>query len=482
MPEVGVALPAEQFDPAHAQAQVRPLDDAGFLEFGMKTGPAATGVKLAVRVEQGMAAADAMIPAPFPALFIFSAERRLGAGLPRDPVLLGIELFFPLLVSFMYFCHVPILTKQGPAAYPMPKIPSQPAVRFAAMALCLSVMAAGCAAPSYYGQAISGHMRLMSQREDVRLILDSKTADPELARSLELTVRIREFAATGLGLPDNGSYSQFVRTGQDAVTWNVVAAPEFSLEPKQWCFLGPGCVPYRGYFRQDDAVDFAGSMAARGFDTAVSPAIAYSTLGWFDDPLLDTMFQFSDQQLAGFIFHELAHQKLYVKGDTAFNEAYAGFVEQAGVVRWLEHQGRAEEIPARQKAAEAELQFNTLLQTTRKKLAGIYRGAGTGAEKRVAKDEAFAGLAAEYRAMVETRWEGRDYYGSLFAGELNNASLALVNTYQGGSCAFESLYREAGRNMARFHELSAAKAELAADAREAWLNRPCGAIASGSDL
>ena len=475
-------MPAKQFNAAHTQAEIGALNDIGFLEFRMKAGPAATCVEFTVRVEQGMTATDTMILPLVPALFVNPAEWRLGAGLPRDPVLFGLELFFPLLVSLMYFCHASILTKQGPAAYPMLKIQSQPSNHLAIVSLCVIMLTAGCAGPSYYGQAVSGHLRLMNQREDVRHILDSETTDPELARELQLTVRIREFAVKHLGLPDNDSYSQFVRTGKEAVTWNVVAAPEFSLAPKKWCFLGPGCVPYRGYFKQDDAIQFAGSMASRGYDTTVSPAIAYSTLGWFDDPLLDTMFQYSDQQLAAFIFHELAHQKLYVKGDTAFNEAYASFVEQAGVTRWLEQQGRDREIPARQKAAAAALQFNKLLQSTREQLNEIYRSGKTEAMMREAKADTFDGLVLQYRAMVESQWEGRNYYESLISGELNNASLALINTYQGGSCAFKSLYQQAGRNMAGFHELSAAKAKLAEDARAAWLNRPCEAIASNSDL
>lgn len=458
------------------------MNNIGFLQLRMKTGPATACVELAVGVEQGMTAADAMILAPVPALFVDPAEWRLGAGLPRDPVLLRIELLFPLLVSFVYFCHASIVTKPGPGAYSMPKIYAKPVKRIAAMGLCIILLTAGCAGPSYYGQAISGHMRLMNQREDVRLMLESETTDPDLARELELTIRIREFAVKQLGLPDNDSYSQFVRTGQEAVTWNVIAAPEFSLTPKQWCFLGPGCLPYRGYFKQEDAIRFAGSMASRGYDTTVSPAIAYSTLGWFDDPLLDTMFQYNDLQLAAFIFHELAHQKLYVKGDTAFNEAYASFVEQAGVTRWLEQQGRAGEIPGRQKATKAALQFNQLLQSTREQLHDIYRSGKPEAVMREAKAGAFDRLVHEYRAMVESLWEGRNYYESHVSGELNNASLALINTYEGGHCAFKSLYRQAERNMARFHELSAAKAELAGDARKAWLNRPCEAIASNSDL
>ena len=482
MPEVRVAMPAQQFDPAHAEAEVRALNNIGFLELRMKTGPATSCVELAAGVEQGMTAADAMILPRVPALFVNPAEWRLGAGLPRDPVLLRIELLFPLLVSFVYFCHASIVTKPGPGAYSMLKIYAKSVTRIAAMGLCIIMLTAGCAGPSYYGQAVSGHMRLMNQREDVRLMLDSETTDPDLARDLELTIRIREFAVKQLDLPDNDSYSQFVRTGQEAVTWNVIAAPEFSLAPKQWCFLGPGCVPYRGYFKQEEAIQFAGSMASKGYDTTVSPAIAYSTLGWFDDPLLDTMFQYSDEQLAAFIFHELAHQKLYVKGDTAFNEAYAGFIEQTGLTRWLEQQGRAGEIPDRQKASKAALQLNQLLQSTREQLTEIYGSDKPEAVMRKAKSDSFTRLVLDYQAMVESQWEGRNYYENLFAGELNNASLALINTYQGGRCAFKSLYQQAGRNMARFHELSAVKAKLAGDARAAWLNRPCEAIASNSDL
>ena len=218
MPEVSVAMPAQQFDPAHAEAEVRALNNIGFLQLRMKTGPATACVELAAGVEQGMTAADAMILPPVPALFVNPAERRLGAGLPRDPVLLRVELLFPLLVSFVYFCHASIVTKPGPGAYSMPKIYEKSVKRITAMGLCIVMLTTGCAGPSYYGQAVSGHLRLMNQREDVRLMLDSDTTDPDLARELELTIRIREFAVKQLGLPDNDSYSQFVRTGQEAVT------------------------------------------------------------------------------------------------------------------------------------------------------------------------------------------------------------------------------------------------------------------------
>jgi predicted aminopeptidase len=340
----------------------------------------------------------------------------------------------------------------------------------------------GCAAPSYYSQAISGHLGLMGKREDIQAILDADSTDPELARELELSVEIRDFAITQLFLPDNGSYTQFVSTGQNAVTWNVVAAPEFSLEPRRWCFMVSGCVPYRGYFKLEAAEKFARKLHGQEYDTAVSPAIAYSTLGWFDDPLLDTMFQYSDEQLAAVIFHELAHQKLYVKGDTAFNEAYASFVEETGVRNWLESSGRAEKILDWLNLEKAGLQFNALLQDSRAKLKTLYASGLPDEQMRERKTAIFQHLGEAYRELVDKQWDGRSYYASLFSTELNNARLALINSYQGGACAFEKLYRSAGGDMGRFHQLAAGKAALDREQRSSWLNQPCGAIASNSDL
>jgi predicted aminopeptidase len=340
----------------------------------------------------------------------------------------------------------------------------------------------GCAAPSYYSQAISGHLSLMNKREDIDEILDRRSTDQELARELELSKEIRQFAVTRLYLPDNDSYTQFVSTGQDAVTWNVVAAPEFSFEPRQWCFMVSGCVPYRGYFKIDAADKFAQKLADDGFDTTVSPAIAYSTLGWFDDPLLDTMFQYSDEQLAAFIFHELAHQQLYVKGDTAFNEAYASFVEETGVRMWLESSGRTEILPQWLKLEKASLQFNALLQDTRGRLEILYASGRGKQQMREEKSLVFDELREAYRSLVETQWDGRSYYQSLLSRELNNARLALINSYQGGACAFEKLYRSANGDMARFHQLAADKAALDGEQRSSWLNQRCDVIASNGDL
>ena len=339
-----------------------------------------------------------------------------------------------------------------------------------------------CAGPSYYAQAISGHFSMMEKREDVSELLDSGTLEPELESELKLSRELLRFAAAELDLPASDSYAQFVRTGQDAITWNVVAAPEFSLTPKRWCFLVSGCVPYRGYFKQTEAVKFADKLAKKNFDTAVSPAIAYSTLGWFDDPLLDTMLQYNEEQLAAFIFHELAHQRLYVKGDTAFNEAYASFVEEAGVRRWLESTGQAEQLVRWQRQEKASLQLNRLLQETRSKLAAVYSSGRQTQQMKKDKDGVFDKMRADYQTLVEQNWDGKNLFPSLLAPDFNNARLALINSYQGGACAFENLYRSAAGEMSRFNQLAAGKAALDRTQRSSWLNQPCEVIASNSDL
>jgi predicted aminopeptidase len=297
-----------------------------------------------------------------------------------------------------------------------------------------------------------------------------------------LSTEIRAFAVTRLRLPDNGSYTQFVQTGRDAVTWNVVAAPEFSLAPRRWCFLVSGCVPYRGYFRQQDAEKFAGKLARDGYDTVVSPAIAYSTLGWFDDPLLDTMFQYSDEQLAAFIFHEMAHQALYVRGDTAFNESYASFVEETGVRLWLASNGQQDRLEDWRTLQRAGREYDELLRETQSQLRTLYASGKTEESMRKEKRGIFETLAQRYQALVETRWAGHEYLGPVTPENMNNARLVLANRYRGGICAFRRIYLEAGEDMARFQQLAAARAALGRERRREWLQQPCEVIASGDDL
>src|SRR5690606_34424926 len=202
-----------------------------------------------------------------------------------------------------------------------------------AVPLLLVLLTSGCA--SYYGQLAQGQWQLLRDRQPLERVIADPATDPALQRRLALAGQARDFASARLGLPDNGSYRSYVELDRPFVVWNVFATEEFSVEPRQHCFPIAGCVAYRGYFRLGRARGAAALLAAEGLDTWVAPVDAYSTLGWFDDPLLSSMLRRDDARLAGVIFHELAHQQLYLPGDTAFNESYASFVEQEGLRQWL---------------------------------------------------------------------------------------------------------------------------------------------------
>ena len=340
----------------------------------------------------------------------------------------------------------------------------------------------GCAGPGYYTQAISGHLRLMRAREDADRLLAQPGADPGLAADLQRARSILEFGRSELGLPESDSYRQVVITGRDAVTWNVVAAPEFSVAPRRWCFPVAGCVPYRGYFERERAEEFAASRARHGDDVLVSPVTAYSTLGWFADPLLDTMFRHDEAELAAVLFHELAHEKLYVRGDTAFNEAYASFVAAAGLRRWADATGRGEMAAAWERRQRAAREFTALLLDTRSALDRIYRAPIDDSTKRERKQQQFDAMRTAYRALADGSWGGVDYFSGWIRSEINNAHVALMAQYQGGECAFAALFREAEGDFARFHALARARSRLSREARREWLETPCDAFASATDL
>jgi predicted aminopeptidase len=241
-------------------------------------------------------------------------------------------------------------------------------------------------------------------------------------------------------------------------------------------------VPYRGYFQQSKADEFAARMKTRPMDVIVSPAIAYSTLGWFEDPLLDTMLRYSDPQLAGIMFHELAHDRLYVKSDTAFSEAFAGFVERTGVRLWLTATGQAAQLEQWNRTSAATLQFNQLLLKIRQQLQELYVSAQSDETKLETKSQLFEALRQDYRLLVNTDWLGIDYFATWMTGEQNNASLAIVDSYEGGVCAFTVLYDEAEQDLERFYRLAGEKAALDPAQRKDWLEQACAGFASGGQL
>jgi len=277
---------------------------------------------------------------------------------------------------------------------------------------------------------------------------------------------IRSFAHRELHLPDDRSYTAYTHLGREAAVWTVVAAPELSVEPVEWCFLFVGCVSYRGYFSQRAARRFAGRLEAEGHDVVVDGRLAYSTLGWFADPVLSTFVFLPEPQLAGLLFHELAHRQVFVRGDTAFNESFATVVELTGVERWLRSRGRAAEIVAYRERKQRQRRVNALLLATRERLDQVFSAARPEEWKRRRKAEIFDRLRA--RLLPQVRIETLD--------PLNNARLASVGAYHRWVEAFERLLAGKGGDLAAFYREVEALARLPEperhEALDALLPRP----------
>jgi predicted aminopeptidase len=335
------------------------------------------------------------------------------------------------------------------------------------MAVLSVMLLSGCATLSYYAQSVSGQLRLMSKREPVAELLANPALAPELRQQLALAREIRNFASLELALPDNGSYRSYVQLEQPYVVWSLFATPEFSLQPRQWCFPIAGCVPYRGYFAQAHAQAFARELRAQGLDVFVGGVPAYSTLGWFDDPLLSSMLLQGKTGTAAIIFHELAHQQVYVQDDAAFNEAFAVTVEKAGVRRWLKQHGMRQDLRAFEAAWRRRQDFFDLVEQTRARLRALYRS-DIGADRmRGAKQAIIADMRAEYRK--KRRWNVFAGYDDWFEGPINNAKLAAVAIYRKLVPDFERLLASCGGDFARFYSKVAELGELARRARRVRL-------------
>jgi predicted aminopeptidase len=301
---------------------------------------------------------------------------------------------------------------------------------------------AGCGSLRYYSQAVWGGAKLIAQREPIDRLLERGHLPAETRERLDSALGIRQFASRVLALPDNRSYRTYVETGREAVAWNVVAAPALSVEPRIWCFPIAGCVSYRGYFRQERAERFARGLAAQGMDTRVVPIAAFSTLGWFADPLVDTFLRYTDWQLAGLLFHELAHQVVYVTDDATFNESFATTVEIEGVRRWLEEEGRPEEIAAANRSLEDQATFGRLLLRLRSCLEAAYATSDEEDAKLARKAELFEWARREGSELID-RGELAAAYAGWFAAPLNNADVASVADYEAYVPALRAVFEEA---------------------------------------
>lgn len=338
--------------------------------------------------------------------------------------------------------------------------------RRALRAAAVAAMALGLSGCGYLLQAAHGQWRLMRARVPIaRVLADPATPDPLRAR-LGTLQAARAFAVRELALPDNRSYTTYAALGRPYAVWNVVAAPPYSVAPRQWCFPVTGCIAYRGYFREADARRYAARLAARGDDVLVAGVAAYSTLGHFADPVLDTMLGRSDTDLAGTMFHELAHQLVYLKGDSAFNEGFAMSVERAGVARWLESRGRGGELAGWLLRQQRHAEVTAMLAAGRLQLAALYAQPMAEGEKRAAKAAALAAIAARVR-----EWErangAASGYGAWLEEGLNNAHLAAVGTYFDCVPGFERLLDRAGGSLPAYYAQVRALARGPAAARRA---------------
>ncbi len=280
----------------------------------------------------------------------------------------------------------------------------------------------------YYAQAARGQYALWSGARPIDDWLADPAQDPALRGRLLQAQAIRRFAVGELGLPDNGSYQRYAALERPFVVWNVVATPALSLEPVRWCFPIAGCVSYRGYYRQEQAQAYASVLRSEGFDVRVGGVPAYSTLGWFDDPLLSTFIHYPEAELARLIFHELAHQVLYVAGDTPFNEAFATAVEEAGVARWLELRGDAAMREDYQRRAVRRQDLIALLEQHRDALAATYAQEISERRKRRRKARILSALQQDYQAL-KIRWGAHAGDDRWFDEPLTNAHLVSVAAY-----------------------------------------------------
>ena len=342
----------------------------------------------------------------------------------------------------------------------------------AAVAVAAVIGLGGCSNLGYYWQSASGHLKILEAAQPVRELLHEGQLSPRLRQRLELSQRIRDFASSALKLPDNPSYRRYADLHRSAAVWTVTAAPAYSLVLKTWCFPVTGCIGYRGYYNEAAARSEAAQLAGQGYEVSVYPVTAYSTLGWMNwaggDPLLNTFLGYPEGELARVIFHELAHQVVYTKNDTTFNESFAVAVERLGGERWLQTQASEQ---ARQEYAAFDARrrdFRALSRATRERLDAVYEAPGLSiAQKEEGKRRAMEQFRADY-ARLRASWGGdpkrlRGY--DRWVREANNAFFGAQAAYDELVPGFEALFHRDGDDFQRFYADVKALAKLPKEER-----------------
>lgn len=333
--------------------------------------------------------------------------------------------------------------------------------------VCTVLLLTGCNSISYYGQAISGHLDLLSREKPIEDLLTNTQTDPELKNKLQIALNVRAFASSDIRLPDNDSYKNYADLERPFAVWNVIATPKYSVQANKWCYLIVGCLSYRGYFDEQEAQTLASELQAQGLDVIVSGAAAYSTLGWMDDPLLNTIVRRSESSMIGIIFHELAHQVVYVDGDTDFNEAFATAVEYEGLRRWYAAKNNEDVYQQYRDKKAQQVMIYQKLRETRTQLDKLYQQTLSDQDKEQHKQQIFSELKTWYQHWRKDH--SYDGFDGWMQKDLNNAYLALVATYQDMVPDFEAVLASVKGDMQSFFDIVQRMAELDNDGRRAKL-------------
>jgi len=334
--------------------------------------------------------------------------------------------------------------------------------------LPLLLLTTACGTVGYYSQVINGHLTLVSKARPIEEVVADPATSEELRQQLEWAVRIRRFAIDELQLPDNGSYRKYVQLDRPNVLWNVLATPELSLKPKTNCAPVVGCVAYRNYYTQEGARKYADKLEREGYEVYVGLVTAYSTIGWFKDPLVSSMMNRGTPELAGVIFHELAHQRVFAKSDTAFTESFATVVETEGVRRWLD--STRGDFGAYLQSQRRYNQFIELVLKYREKLQRLYGSSLDDNGKREKKRAIFAELTNEY-GKLKTGWGGYTGFDRWMNNKLNNAKLASIGNYHGWVPQLQQLLKNSGNDLPRFYDNANRIARLKPDERKRELEK-----------
>ena len=293
------------------------------------------------------------------------------------------------------------------------------------LGILLSISA--CSTLGYYAQSAKGHLELIQKQRPIPQLLNDPKLSPQRKKTLNLVQEIRQFAHERLKLPNNGSYTKFAELHRPAVTWNLVLTPRYSIVPAQWCFPLIGCIAYKGYFSKSRALREVTKFSQLPYDLYLAPSTAYSTLGWFKDPVVSPMLDQGIIITAETIFHELAHQQVYHKSDSDFNEAFATAVGQAGTRLWLAEK-HPENLAAYNNYLRKQQQFTQLLLDTIQELDQFYQSEQTPQNYALGKQQRIQKLKSNYQKLKQS-WQGDTRYDAWFDKPINNARLALLGVY-----------------------------------------------------